>query len=64
MVGNSETLQFQRFLSLAQLVLGLKFDTIVADHSIGDSGGYAKAVLPATTAPQIHQAAPGVSRVV
>ena len=44
MVGDSVTLRFERYASLAERIVSLGFAEIIADHSIDDGGGYATAI--------------------
>jgi hypothetical protein len=62
-VADSPTLRFHRYLALAQLAVTFNLRTIIDDHTSGDEGGYAKAVLPPNAPPMVSQAVPGVSRV-
>ena len=63
-ITDSLTLRFHRYLSIARLAVELKFGVIVADHTLGDEGGYSTALLPANTPGVVVQPVPGVSPVV
>jgi len=50
-VGDSATLRFTRFESLAKLIARLSFETIVKDHASACGGGYMSAVCPTDVCP-------------
>ncbi len=50
-VPDSPTLQFERFLSLSELMVTGRFEEIADDHAGGCGGGYMHAVCPQGVCP-------------